>query len=125
MGSHPARGHAEESRGWVAVALSRLFSVDLLRSCAAAVVGTDAEANPLAVRLLDEPLGVLLGVHLLVTPATVGRFVGLMRLYRRTPASRRRGFDLLTECWPGLLVAAGLLVSVNDLPVPVRGRNWL
>lgn len=111
---------------WVAVALFLLLSVDLLTSLyAAAVVGVDAEANPLMAYLLGEPLVVLLAVHLVVVVLAVGFFYGLMRTYVATPARFRRPYGYLIELWLGLLLAAGLWVFANNLSVIVLGEGLL
>ena len=109
---------------WVAVALFLLLSVDLLTSMyAAAVVGIDAEANPLMEYLLQQPLEILLGVHLGVTVLAVGFFYGLMRTYVATPVEYRRPYGYLIELWLGLLLAVGLSVFANTLSVIVLGAG--
>ena len=109
---------------WVAVALFLLLSVDLLTSMyAAAVVGIDAEANPLMEYLLQQPLEILLGVHLGVTVLAVGFFYGLMRTYVATPVEYRRPYGYLIELWLGLLLAVGLSVFANNLSVIVLGAG--
>lgn len=111
---------------WVAVALFLLLSVDLLTSLyAAAVVGVDAEANPLMRSLLGQPLAVLLAVHLGVVVLAVGFFYGLMRTYVATPVRFRRPYGYLIELWLGLLLAAGLWVFANNLSVIVLGEGLL
>jgi hypothetical protein len=111
---------------WVAVVLFLLLSVDLLTSLyAAAVVGVDAEVNPLMAHLLGEPLAVLLAVHLGVVVLAVGFFYGLMRTYVATPARLRRPYGYLIELWLGLLLAVGFWVFANNLSVIVLGEGLL
>lgn len=111
---------------WVAVALFLLLSVDLLTSLyAAAVVGVDAEANPLMAYLLGQPLAVLVAVHLGVVVLAVGFFYGLMRTYAATPERLRRPYGYLIELWLGLLLAVGLWVFANNLSVIVLGEGLL
>lgn len=109
---------------WVAIALFLLLSVDLLTSLyAVAVVGIDAEANPVMAYLLQQPLEVLLAVHLGVTVLAVGFFYGLMRTYVATPVAYRRSYGYLIELWLGLLLAVGLSVFANNLSVIVLGSG--
>ncbi|MFB6219877.1 MAG: hypothetical protein ABEH90_00435 [Halolamina sp.] len=109
---------------WVAVALFLLLSVDLLTTLyAAAEVGAEAEANPLMAYLLNEPVPVLVGVHLGIAVLAVGFFYGLMRTYVATPTEYRRFYGYLIELWLGLLLAVGLAVFANNLAVIVLGEG--
>lgn len=121
-----AQQRAAEYWEWIAVALFLLLSVDLLTSLyAAAVVGVEAEANPLMASLLGEPLAVLLAVHLGVLVLAVGFFYGVMQTYVATPERFRRPYGYLIELWLGLLLAAGLWVFANNLSVIVLGDGLL
>lgn len=122
----PVQRRVTEYWEWVTVALFLLLSVDLLTSLyAAAVVGVGAEANPVMAYLLDEPLAVLLAVHLGVVVLSVGFFYGLMRTYVATPARFRRPYGYLIELWLGLLLTVGLWVFANNLSVIVLGEGLL
>lgn len=111
---------------WVAVALFLLLSVDLLTSLyAAAVVGVDAEANPVMAYLLGQPLGVLVGVHLAVAVLAVVFFYALMRTYVATPTRLQRPYGYLIEAWLGLLLAVGLWVFANNVSIIVLGAGLL
>lgn len=122
----PVQRRVTEYWEWIAVALFLLLSVDLLTSLyAAAVVGVEAEVNPVMAYLLDEPLAVLLAVHLGVLVLSVTLFYGLMRTYVATPAWLRRPYGYLIELWLGLLLAVGLWVFANNLSVIVLGEGLL
>lgn len=116
----------EEYWGWAAAALFLLVTVDLLTTMyAAAVVGAEAEANPLMRWALGQPLPVLVVVNLGATVLAVVVFRGLMETYRVTPARVRPYYGLLIEAWLGLLVAAGLALFANNLSVIVLGESLL
>lgn len=116
----------EEYWEWAAVALFLLVSVDLLTTMyAAAVVGPEAEANPLMRWALGQPLPVLVGVNLGAVVLAAVVFRGLMETYRLTPARVRPYYGLLIEVWLGLLVAAGLALFANNLSVIVLGESLL
>lgn len=112
--------------GWLAAALFVLLSLDLLTTVyAAAVVGIDAEANPLVRWALAEGLLVLVAVNLAAALLVVVLFYGLVELLEtaREPldAIIARGIEL----WLGLLLAAGLFVFANNLSVILLGRSLL
>ncbi|GAA0221180.1 hypothetical protein [Halobaculum roseum] len=116
----------EEYWGWAAAALFLLVTVDLLTTMyAAAVVGAEAEANPLMRWALGQSLPVLVVVNLGATVLAVVVFRGLMETYRVTPASVRPYYGLLIEAWLGLLVAAGLALFANNLSVIVLGESLI
>lgn len=111
---------------WVAVALFLLLSLDLLTSIyAAAVVGIDAEANPVMAYLLGQPLAIIVGAHLVVLLLAVGFFYALMRTYVATPERLRRPYGFLIEAWLGLLLAVGFWVFANNVSVIVLGEGLL
>ncbi|WP_435125162.1 hypothetical protein [Halobaculum sp. D14] len=116
----------EEYWGWATVALFLLITVDMLTTMyAAAVVGADAESNPVTAWLLAQPVWLLVGVNLAAVVLAAVVFHGLMETYRVTPPRVRPYFALLIEAWLGGLVAAGLVVFANNLSVIVLGESLL
>lgn len=116
----------QEYWSWAAVALFLLITVDLLTTMyAAAVVGIEFEANPLVRWALSKPIGLLVGLNLVVTVLAVLAFQGLMRTYKVVPSRVRPVYGLLIELWLGALVAAGLFVFANNLSVIVLGKSLL
>lgn len=110
---------------WVAVALFLLLPVDLLTTLlSAAVVGSDAEANPWMTWLLAQPLSVLVAVHLAVGAVAVAGFAAYEALSRR---SERFGAVMLqaVRVYLALLVTVGLIVFLNNLTVIVLRRSLL
>jgi uncharacterized membrane protein len=116
----------DEYWDWVAVALFLLITVDLLTSLyAAEVVGLEHETNPVMVWLLDQPVVLIVAVHIAVATIAVSGFALLFGLIERSQPRSRRVLEFLTEVYLGLLVAVGLLVFANNLSVIVLGRNLL
>lgn len=116
----------EEYWTWAAAALFLLITVDLLTTLyAAAVVGVEAESNPVTAWLLGRSLPVLVGANVAAATLAALCFRGVMATYRRTPRRVRPYYGLLIEVWLGSLLAAGLGVFANNLAVVVLGRSLL
>ena len=109
---------------WAAVALYLLLTVDLLTSIyAASVIGIEAEANPLMAWLLQQPLWLIVAVHLCATVLAALGFHGLQIALRRTSSGSQRYFSIAVQLWLGALVAIGLVVFANNLSIIVHGRG--
>lgn len=109
---------------WIAVALFLLTSVDLLTTLfASAVVGAEAEANPLVRWLLSRSIPGLIAVNLLAVVLAAFGFRGVVATFERTPPRLRPYYAVVIEVWIGLLLAVGLGVFANNLSVIVLGRS--
>ncbi len=117
---------AGEYWSWVAVSLYLLFTVDLLTSLyATAAIGIEAEANPLMAWLLLQPLGVIVGVHLIAVVLAGLGFHWLQGILQRASTRRTRYFSIAVQIWLGGLISVGLLVFANNLSIIVHGRGLL
>ena len=103
-GEPSSQAFLREYRGWVAVALFLLVTVDMLTAMiAAAALGPEAEANPLVRWTLRRGTPTLVAVNVFAVVLAVGFFYALRGMLRRTRAgtagrsrcSSRRGSD----CW--------------------------
>lgn len=112
--------------GWIAWALYLLVTLDLLTTFyAAAVVGPQAESNPVMAWLIVQPLSVVVAINVGVVVLAAVFFRCLMGTLRRTPAPYDRYFAVVIEVWLGGLLAAGLFVFANNVAVIVHGASLL
>lgn len=116
----------QEYWDWVAVALYLLITVDMLTSIyAGEVVGLEHEANFLMAWVLDQPLPVLIGTHIVAaTLATVG-FSLLFGVIQANESRSRKILELTTELYLGLLIAVGLFIFANNFVVVVFQQSLL
>ena len=116
----------EEYWDWVAVALFLLLTVDMLTTmAAAAVVGPEAEANPLMQWALHEGPITLIVIHLVALVVLVVLFYGLRETIIVAEPPLDRYVAVLAEIFLGLLIAVGLAVFANNLSVIVLGESLL
>ena len=119
LGTTPS---TDEYWEWLAVAMFLLVTVDLLTSMsAAAVVGLDAEANPIMRWVLTQPIWLIAAIHLGVIVLVSTCFAGILLALGRTEAPYDAYFALCIEVWLGVLVAAGLFIFANNVTVIVHG----
>jgi hypothetical protein len=110
----------EEYWDWVAVVLFLLLTVDMLLTMyAAATVGSAGEANPLMHWALQQGLGTLVVLNLLVLVCAVGLFYWLSRTLEHVAEPYDTYLGVGVDVWLGLLVMAGLALYTNNLAVIV------
>lgn len=107
---------------WFAGALFLLVPLDLFATLSAvAAYGLAIEANPVMRWLLRRGLVTVVLAHLAVTVGTTWLFSHLLASVRGTAAPYDRYLERGVSIWLRLLVAAGLLLQVNNAVVVLFG----
>jgi hypothetical protein len=125
-GPYVDEARLDEYWDWVAVVLFLLITLDMLTTLvAAAVIGPEAEVNPLMRWALLQGVETLVMLNLVAVVLVVAFFYVLLTLLERTPEPHQRWFALLVEVYIGLLLFAGIAVIANNLTAVILGYSLL